>query len=1303
MSLTGNYTPVNLNCLGALIQNSGLNINPSTENTVGLFVGTDIVNAAYYPGTLMGDSISFDTVLGPELVSVPVPAVATAYGVPSITILAPSFPTGVTGPIFKVTGVPGEKVLINQYRMLPSTDVNPLALALGIQVSKSNGSYTEVHHDYFTIGSDGTYTYKAQSNSYSAFGTYYIAVKWYASPGIRNQPIQIATDSKGLFFTGADFGPVTTLSKYLGIVNLPNTQQAINSTINKPIIIGGISTDGSQLPGGSITTNVVSQVTLPNFLTKLPAIFNYAFELAYPTIGIGAVRQGKTYIIKSLGDNIGYGPQAKSDFTALGASANVVGTQFIANTTPTDTTNIFGYGTVYNINPDTTNSDSSKREQGGLITKDTYNRLITMGAGFCELLGNSVPTNAYSRTVPLVETKYGFLGQFAIQAWKEFYINNGSYSDFLNTFNTCMSTRDQNNKVIDSFTASLTYLDGIYSNMNDLITGDITGVNSSTFFWGQDIIASGRAIDLLTIDRFGDPELLLRTLNKNRAITPALNLALLSAGLSATEVSDILIGVTPTNQQRKYMYNAFNLIIGVDLNDVLLPINCQTKGLKSLADLLDPKMLFPTSYSSLTFPRYNTQKLPTNSKTYFLLYSTDGRVNVQANISYGNRLITYLPPDVAYACDAFSEAMMQIKNIKAMDIEKFGQVVSNLENVNGLNVNGTNIPTDIATVTAALASVAKGSDIDNKYNMKDFFGCMTNFYPFDKLDAAIKEITKFDLTPLTQHYDQMFNILSSGSTNPADYASLPNLITYANEAIQTLYFNAANTNNINLPPTVTPGTPGLFVLRSNVGLGETYNNVYNNGLGMAQDSTSGIGGTNDIGTKTDTRAFFIITSDNLSYNVNLATMIDNSYPHGKNYQVNDTITFLGTRFGGATPANDLVITVTEVSNGVDTGDGVIGSVMSFTFTGTPGLPIKDQYVIELTGTAGESVALYIFYEVPIFTNSGSDIIPYLGLIDGKMTFAYDVTMNPANSQKAVMHITIGSDGTYKYFTPFPVEYEGTYWIMAYWDVQLGGRTTPVVITTGAGDNFFSYLPTSIYNTATKTRLDKPIIAGNKPSNGETINYIVTGGKTNFISVNSLNAAAKGVVDNAYSIYKLLASSLQTEQNARDLALPTGTNDLVTNVHEIYSFMDNISTYAIDTDPFQTSLTLENISANNIGGTNLIASLREVRNAQRLNLMGGQLDNDVVKLPLMLPKVSSQVANITLLHPDGSIAPSNVTIVSGTTTVPGSTGGTTASTLIPNNLSITNLVNNGLNVPILSPTTAVKDVTLCNCDCWELVK
>ena len=1270
MSLTGNYTPVNLNCLGALVKNSGLNINPSTEKIVGLFVGTDLVNAVYYPGTLMGDSINFDTTLGPQLASVPVPAVATAYGTPSITILAPSFPTGVTGPIFKVTGVPGEKILINQFRMLP-------------QPSKS--LYTEVHHDYFTIGPDGTYTYKAQSNSYSAFGTYYMAVKWFASPGIRNQTIQIATDSKGLFFNGADFG----------------SSDAVNSTLNKPIIIGGVSTDGSQLPAGSITTNVVSQITLPNFLTKLPAIFNYAFELAYPTIGIGAIKQGRTYIIKSLGDKLGYGPQAKSDFTALGASVNVVGTQFVANTTPTDTTNIFGYGTVYNVNPDTTNSDPSKREQGGLITKDTYNRLITMGAGFCELLGNSVPTNAYSRTIPLVETKYGFLGQFAIQAWKEFYINNGSYSDFLNTFNTCMSTRDQNNKVIDSFTASLTYLDGIYSNMNDLITGDITGVNSSTFFWGQDIIASGRAIDLLTIDRFGDPEILLRTLNKNKAITSALNLALLSAGLSATEVSNILNGVIPTNQQRKYMYNAFNLIIGVDLNDVLLPINCQTKGLKSLADLLDPKMLFPTSYSSLTFPRYNTQKLPTNSKTYFLLYSTDGKVNVQPNISYGNRLITYLPPDIAYACDAFSEAMMQIKNVKSMDIEKFGQVVSNLENVNGLNVNGTNIPTDIATVTAALASVAKGSDIDNKYNMKDFFGCMTNFYPFDKLDAAIKEITKFDLTPLTQYYDQIFTIVSSGSTNAADYATLPNLITYANEAIQTLYFNAANTNNVNLAPTVTLGTPGLFVLRSNVGVGETYNTVYNKGLGMAQDSTSGTGGTTDIGTRTDTRAFFIITSDNLSYNVTLASMINNSYPHGKNYQVNDTITFLGTRFGGATPANDLVITVTEVSNGVDTGDGVAGSIINFTFTGTPGLPVKDQYVIELTGTAGESVSLYIFYEVPNTTNSGSNIIPYLGIVDGEASVAYNVGISPAAAQQGVMHVTIGSDGSYKYFTSFPNE--GTYWIMAYWDVQTGGRTTPVVITTGAGDNFFSYLPAAINASATKTRLDKPIIAGNKPSNGETINYIVTGGKTNLITVNPLNSAAKGVIDNAYSIYKLLASSLQTEQNARDLALPTGTNDLVTNVHEVYSFMDNISTYAIDTDPFQTSMTLENISANNIGGTNLIASLREVRNAQRLNLMGGQLDNDVVKLPLVLPKASSQVANITLLHPDGSIVPGNVTIVSGTTTVPGSTGGTTASTLIPNNLSITNLVNNGLTVPILSPTTAVHDVTLCNCDCWELVK
>ena len=40
------------------------------------------------------------------------------------------------------------------------------------------------------------------------------------------------------------------------------------------------------------------------------------------------------------------------------------------------------------------------------------------------------------------------------------------------------------------------FLDGTFSNMNDLITGDITNVTLSLKNWGQDLVNLGKELDL---------------------------------------------------------------------------------------------------------------------------------------------------------------------------------------------------------------------------------------------------------------------------------------------------------------------------------------------------------------------------------------------------------------------------------------------------------------------------------------------------------------------------------------------------------------------------------------------------------------------------------------------------------------------------------------------------------------------------------------------------------------------------------------------------------------------------------------
>ena len=415
---------------------------------------------------------------------------------------------------------------------------------------------------------------------------------------------------------------------------------------------------------------------------------------------------------------------------------------------------------------------------GSGITSGTYANLISIGSTTIPALGDSKPST-YTITYTGETTRYGFLRQIPLQAYSEFYINNGSYSDFLSTFNTSDSKRMQLNGTINSLSKSSTFLDGIYSNMNDLITSDITGVNLSTFYWGQDLIATGRAIDLTSISTFGSPTALLRTLSKNRAITKALNLVLYSVGFTSEIIDNLLNGLEPTNEQEKLLYGAYSLIFSVDLADICTILNCQTPNLTSLVDLLDPKKLFPNSYTSLTLPVYNSVALPTNSKTYLLIY-TGNTVNRISGNGVGDRLYGILPIDIAYSCDAFSIAMLQIKNIQNMNIEKFSQVVMNLENVNGLGVNGSNIPVDTTMSSYAYNTFAKGSGTNNTYTMCDFFGSMTDLhYDWATLQSQIQELQTPTLSAI---YANIYSLVSGAGP----YTTLQTLINNANAEIASI-------------------------------------------------------------------------------------------------------------------------------------------------------------------------------------------------------------------------------------------------------------------------------------------------------------------------------------------------------------------------------------------------------------------------------------------------------------------------------------------------------------------------------------
>jgi len=313
----------------------------------------------------------------------------------------------------------------------------------------------------------------------------------------------------------------------------------------------------------------------------------------------------------------------------------------------------------------------------GLVDKTTYYNIINMGSNTIPALGNgppptytyaSSPTWApqYNYNVPpdtpttpganpsavsrRPATQWGYVRLYPWQGYNEFNYNNtlaltNMYNDFCGSFISAASFIDYSNKSIMATKNSFDFLDGTYSNMNDLITADVTNVSLSPQVFGRDLINLGKALDLSTIWTFGYPSNLLATLKKYNAITPSLSVALLSVGLNPVDIDQISANSsTVTKEQQQKTYAAFLIIAGVDLAAILVSLNCNTSGLVTLADLLDVKKLFPNSYLTLTVPIYNAQPGPTNSKTYYPIFSVNSVSPVLSSPEIKAVVGTTIPP-----------------------------------------------------------------------------------------------------------------------------------------------------------------------------------------------------------------------------------------------------------------------------------------------------------------------------------------------------------------------------------------------------------------------------------------------------------------------------------------------------------------------------------------------------------------------------------------------------------------------------------------------------------------------------------
>lgn len=324
------------------------------------------------------------------------------------------------------------------------------------------------------------------------------------------------------------------------------------------------------------------------------------------------------------------------------------------------------------------------------IGAGTLANLKTLGANvagnYCPALGDSVPSNV-SWTIG----NTGYANSISTAA--STYLGSGDFGKFAQAFGAAQGYISLTNNVINSAVNvnSNDYLGPTFTNMNNLISGDIARVNLAFPAFGADLANIGCAIKFTRLDLIGTPAGLLQNLaecgNMLNGSTPCVTAALTSNGLTSQDISDLVnhnveslynpSGLTQNqfDTLQKRAYPALVEVTGSCLQDVLDILDCTTPNIATMADLLNPVKLFPASFSSLTLPTPNGP---------VLIYDTTGAVNsaITPILNSGSisptgcdELAKIIPPANAAASRALQIAFQQIKGISGVTTQQLAAIL----------------------------------------------------------------------------------------------------------------------------------------------------------------------------------------------------------------------------------------------------------------------------------------------------------------------------------------------------------------------------------------------------------------------------------------------------------------------------------------------------------------------------------------------------------------------------------------------------------------------------------------------------
>lgn len=223
---------------------------------------------------------------------------------------------------------------------------------------------------------------------------------------------------------------------------------------------------------------------------------------------------------------------------------------------------------------------------------------LNIVSGTFPALTNSIPTAFQSNlgTATLTSTTSAEVNNL---------LGNGDIGKFAQVLSAAQAYVNQTNRLIKTtLNANSPNNTVSFTTQDNLSTGGLSGVSQAFAALGADLAQLGFLIDMNDLNNLGSPAALLRQIGFVASTTPALNTALLKAGLPQ-DLIDTTDTAEYTDQQQLLIYQAMTQVTGEALAQILRLLRVTTPGIATMADLLNPIKILPRSYNTLTAPTAN--------------------------------------------------------------------------------------------------------------------------------------------------------------------------------------------------------------------------------------------------------------------------------------------------------------------------------------------------------------------------------------------------------------------------------------------------------------------------------------------------------------------------------------------------------------------------------------------------------------------------------------------------------------------------------------------------------------------------